>query len=153
MPNTYTQIHLQVVFAVKYRLALISSEWENRLYQYVTGVVRKLGHKLLVINGMPDHLHLLVGLKPDQALSDLMRIVKGESSEWINKMKFTKGVFRWQEGYGAFSYSKDDLPAICKYIENQKQHHTKVGFLDEYETLLNEFEIEYNTGYIFKEPA
>ena len=102
---------------------------------------------------MPDHLHLLVGLKPDQALSDLMRIVKGESPEWINKMKFTKGVSRWQAGYGAFSYSKDDLPAICKYIENQKQHHAKVGFLDEYETLLNEFEIEYNTGYIFKEPA
>jgi putative transposase len=86
MPNTYTQIHLQVVFAVKYRLALISSEWENRLYQYITGVVRKLGHKLLVINGMPDHLHLLVGLKPDQALSDLMRVVKGESSEWINQV-------------------------------------------------------------------
>jgi REP element-mobilizing transposase RayT len=153
MSNTYTVIHLQLVFAVKYREALILPEWENRLYRYVSGVVRKLGHKLLIINGMPDHVHLLVGLKPNQSLSDLMRIVKGESSEWINKMRLTRGVFRWQEGYGAFSYHKDVLPAVCSYIENQKQHHKKVRFLDEYEAMLKEFRINYQPGFLFKEPA
>lgn len=153
MPNTYTEIHLQLVFAVKYREALILPEWENRLYQYVSGVVGNLGHKLLVVNGMPDHVHLLVGLRPSQSLSDLMRIVKGESSEWVNRMRFTRGIFRWQEGYGAFSYHKDILPAVCGYIENQKLHHRKVSFLEEYESMLKEFRIDYHPGYLFKDPV
>lgn len=106
MPNTYTQIHIHVIFAIQNRLSLISKSWEKRLYQYITGIIQNHGHKLLSINGMPDHIHILFGMRPSQSLSDLMRDVKGDSSLWINENKFVAGKFSWQEGYGAFSYSK-----------------------------------------------
>jgi putative transposase len=112
--------------------------------------VQRNSHKLLAINSMPDHLHLLFGFRPTQSLSDLMRIVKGESSEWINKQKFTGSTFRWQEGYGAFSYTKSHVPAVCKYIENQEEHHRRKTFLEEYEEFLQRFEMEYDPQYIFK---
>ena len=150
MPNTYTQIHIHAVFAVQNRISLISKTWEQRLYQYITGIIQNHGHKLLVINGMPDHIHILFGMRPTQSLSDLMRDVKGDSSLWINENKFVAGKFSWQEGYGAFSYSKSQIPAVATYIENQELHHKKKTFIEEYLKILQDFEIEYNENYIFK---
>ena len=106
MANTYTQIHIQCVMAVKFRQALIQKEWKDRLHQYITGIVQNNGHKMLAINSMPDHLHMFFGFRPNQSLSDLIRMVKGESSEFINKERFIPATFRWQGGYGAFSYSR-----------------------------------------------
>jgi len=150
MSNTYTQIHIQCVMAVKFRLSVIEPSWKERLHQYITGIVQNNGHKMVSINAMPDHLHLFFGFRPNQSLSDLMRIVKGDSSEWINKEKFNASAFKWQEGYGAFSYSRSQIPAVCKYIENQEEHHRKKTFLEEYKHILDELEIEYDERYIFK---
>ena len=150
MANTYTQIHLHIIFAVKYRQALIHPEWKTRLHQYITGIVRNHDHKMLCINTMPDHLHMLIGFRPHQSLADLMSKVKGESSEWINLEHLTKKRFRWQEGYGAFSYSKNLVHTVANYIEKQEQHHRKKTFLEEYTDLLDKFEVEYDERYIFR---
>lgn len=150
MANTYTQIHIQCVVAVKFRQSLIDPVWKERLHQYITGIIQNSGHKMLAINSMPDHLHLFFGFRPNQSLSDLMRIVKGESSEWINKQAFNKTVFRWQEGYGAFSYARSQVKAVAEYIENQEEHHRRKTFLEEYKQFLEHFEIEYDDRYIFK---
>ncbi|HPT01171.1 MAG TPA: IS200/IS605 family transposase [Bacteroidales bacterium] len=150
MPNTYTQIHIHTVFAVQNRRSLISKTWEQRLYQYITGIIQNHGHKLLAINGMPDHIHVLFGMRPTQSLSDLMRDIKGDSSLWINETKFVAGKFSWQEGYGAFSYSKSQIPVVATYIENQVLHHKKKTFIEEYTKILQDFGIEYDEAYIFK---
>ncbi|WP_419701308.1 IS200/IS605 family transposase [Mucilaginibacter sp. NFX135] len=105
MPNTYTQLYIHFVFAVKYRASLLNKDWDDRLRLYITAITQNHGHKVIAINNMPDHLHLFVGLNPKQAISDLIRIIKSDSSEWINKEKLTHGKFQWQEGYGAFSHS------------------------------------------------
>ena len=152
MSNTYTQIHIQCVMAVKFRASLIQSSWKEQLHKYITGIIQNHGHKMIVINSMPDHLHLLIGFRPNQSLSDLMRLVKGESSEWINKQQFTPVIFRWQEGYGAFSYSRSDVKTVTNYILNQEEHHRKKTFLEEYQQFLEQFEVEYDERYIFKEP-
>jgi REP element-mobilizing transposase RayT len=152
MPNTYTQIPIQSVFAVKKRIALIQPAWENRLYQYITGIVQENQHKLLAINGIPDHVHVFFGMRAHQSLSDLMQDIKGSSSEWMNKNKFLESHFEWQSGYGAFSYSKSQVANVIAYIQNQKIHHRKVSFLDEYKQLLRDFEIDYDDRYIFREP-
>jgi putative transposase len=150
MANTYTQIHIQCVIAVKFRQSLIGTEWKERLHQYITAIVQNSGHKMIAINSMPDHLHLFFGLRPNQSLSDLMRIIKSESSEWINKQQFNKSIFRWQEGYGAFSYSRSQIKTVAEYIENQEEHHRKKTFLEEYKQFLEHFEIEYDDRYVFK---
>src|ERR1700748_609657 len=150
MPNTYSQIHIQCVMAVKYRQALIESSWKEQLHKYITGIVQNHGHKLIAINSMPDHLHLFIGFRPNQSLSDLMRLVKGESSEWINKQNFTQATFRWQEGYGAFSYSRSHVQTVTDYVMNQEEHHRKRTFLEEYQQLLEHFGIEFDERYIFK---
>lgn len=152
MPNTYTQIHLQLVFAVKYRDAVISPIWKYELYAYMTGILQTYGHKLLVINGMPDHVHLLIGMRPTQSLSDLMKNLKQDSSKWINDNRKTRTHFNWQEGYGAFSYGKSQLPVIISYIEKQEEHHHKRTFLEEYRRFLDLFEVEYDERFLFKEP-
>lgn len=152
MPDTYTQIHLQCVFAVKYRLALIHPLWEELLYKCIAGIVRNQGHKLLAINGMPDHIHLFLGLRPVQAVSDLMREIKGDSAIWVNKQRLAGGRFQWQEGYGAFSYKKSDIPMICGYIAKQKEHHRSKSFKAEYEELLKEFDVRFKKEYLFHEP-
>ena len=152
MANTYTQIHIHCVFAPKFRLALIDTTWKNRLHQYITGIVQNHNHKVLCINSMPDHLHMLFGLRPDQSLSELMRLVKGESSEWINKERLIHSSFRWQEGYGAFSYAKSQIRIIGAYIENQEVHHRTKSFLEEYKEMLEKFEVNYKEEYIFKLP-
>ncbi|MCU0420384.1 MAG: IS200/IS605 family transposase [Cyclobacteriaceae bacterium] len=152
MPNTYTQIHLQLVFAVKYRDAVINPSWQDELYRYITGIVQHQQHKLLAIGGMPDHIHILIGLRPTQAISDLLQDIKANSSKWINERGFTKGRFSWQEGYGAFSYSKRDVPAVIKYIRNQESHHQQKTFTDEYRELLKTFEVEFDERYILRSP-
>jgi putative transposase len=151
MSNTYTQLHIQCVFAVKYRDAIISKLWKERLHKYIIAIINNNGHKLLAVNSMPDHLHLFFGMRPNQSLSDLMRLVKGDSSEWINNQKLVTGKFRWQEGYGAFSYSKSHVDAVVKYIINQENHHCKKTFLEEYTDMLKKFEVEYEEQYLFKQ--
>lgn len=150
MANTYTQIHIQAVFAVQDRASLISTAWKEELYRYITGIVQNNGHKLLQINGMPDHVHILMGMRPVQALSDLMKQVKQDSSKWINQRGFVRGRFSWQEGYGAFSYSKRDVPCVIAYIANQEEHHRVRTFKEEYLEFLKDFEIEHDERYIFK---
>ena len=150
MANTYTQIHIQAVFAVQNRESLIHHEWKEELYKYIAGIVQNNHHKLLAINGMPDHLHVFFGFRPIQSLSDLMQDIKGGSSKWINDKKFLRPKFSWQEGYGAFSYSKSQVPQVIEYIKNQEEHHRKKTFLEEYKEFLEKFEIEYDQRYIFK---
>ncbi|AWW00117.1 IS200/IS605 family transposase [Arcticibacterium luteifluviistationis] len=150
MSNTYTQIHIQAVFAVQNRESIISNSWKDELYKYITGIIQTNGHKLLVINGMPDHVHILFGIRPTQSLSDLMQDVKGHSSLWINKNELVKGKFSWQEGYGAFSYSKSLVPAVISYIQKQEKHHEKKTFKEEYEEFLDAFEVDYDERYVFK---
>ncbi len=150
MSNTFTQIHIQVIFAVQDRLSLINNLWEERLYRYISGVIQNRGHKLLAINGMPDHVHILFGMRPSQSLSDLMRDVKGNSSFWINDNNLVAGRFSWQEGYGAFSYSKSQVHSVASYIENQKLYHEKKSFIEEYVEFLNDFGVDYDSKYLFK---
>jgi len=150
MPNTYTQIHIHAVFSVQNRICLISNGWKDQLYKYITGIVQNNDHKLLIINGMPDHIHVLFGFRPIQSLSALMQDIKGDSSRWINENKLVKGRFSWQEGYGAFSYSKSHVPVVNKYIQNQEIHHRKHTFIEEYVKMLDDFGVDYNERYIFK---
>ena len=151
MPNTYTQIHIHFVFAVKYRLGLIDKEWKEDLNKYITEITQSNNHKMLAINGMHDHIHILIGMRPTQSISDLMKEVKQSSSIWINQKKLTNIKFEWQEGYGAFSYSKSQIDNVIKYIQNQEEHHKKQTFRDEYLDMLTKFEIEFEEKYIFKE--
>ncbi|MEO8149894.1 MAG: IS200/IS605 family transposase [Bacteroidia bacterium] len=150
MANTYTQIHIQAIFAVQNRESIIGKQWQDELYKYITGIIQNYKHKLLAINGMPDHVHVFFGMRPDQSLSVLMQQVKGDSSKWINEKKLIPGKFSWQEGYGAFSYSKSQVPQVIKYIQRQEEHHRKKTFIEEYIQFLNAFEIEYDERYIFK---
>jgi len=149
MANTYTQLHIQFVFAVENRMSLVQSSWEEELFRYISGIVKNTKHKLLAINGMPDHLHVFVGLNPTQAISDLMRILKGESSEWINKKRLVSGKFEWQKGYGAFSYGHSQIDQVYQYILRQKEHHKKQTFIEEYKQLLEKFGIQYDERYVF----
>ncbi|MBP7496486.1 MAG: IS200/IS605 family transposase [Bacteroidales bacterium] len=151
MPNTYTQIYLQFVFAVKDRVSLIKPEWKDELYKYITGVIKNNKHKLIAINGMPEHIHIFVGYKPHQLIPDLMQDIKGSSSKWINIKKFNRGKFQWQESYGAFSYSHSHIDRVVKYIINQEQHHKKRTFREEYLELLKNFDVEFNERYIFND--
>lgn len=147
--STFSQIYIQVVFAVKNRDALIATSWEERLYQYITGIVQNKGQKMLAINGMPDHIHFFIGMKPSCCLSDLVREVKKASNEMINENNLSKFKFNWQEGYGAFSYSHSHIDNVAKYIMNQKEHHKKISFKEEYIDFLKKFEIEYDEKYLF----
>ncbi|NJW54020.1 IS200/IS605 family transposase [Salinimicrobium oceani] len=153
MANTYTQIHLQLVFAVKFRSCLIQPSWKDELYKYITGIISSNEHKLLAIGGMPDHLHILIGMRPDQSVSQLLKEVKGSSSKWINERKFLSRHFSWQEGFGAFSYSKSDLPKVISYIQHQEEHHRKKNFQEEYLDLLKEFQVKFDERYILKNPT
>lgn len=150
MANTYTQIHIQTVFAVQNRQSLIRDEWKDELFKYITAIIQNNDHKLLQINGMPDHIHCLFGLRPVQVISNLMKQVKQDSSKWINQNNLMKEKFSWQEGFGAFSYSKSQLPRVIKYIQNQQQHHRKRTFREEYLALLEAHGVDYDERYIFK---
>ena len=132
MPNTYTQLYAHIVFAVKGRGNLISNSWKETLYKYITGIITNKNQKLMVINGMPDHLHLLVGFNPDCKLSDLVRDIKSNSSKWIHDKKFVMGKFEWQTGFGAFTISQSGIPNVVDYILSQEDHHKKRTFREEY---------------------
>lgn len=148
--STYSQIYIQVVFAVKYRDALIRESWEEELYKYITGIVQNKEQKMLAINGMPDHLHFLIGMKPTCCLSDLVREVKKSSNAFIKEKRFTPFNFQWQEGFGAFSYSHSNLDNVIGYVMRQKEHHKKQTFKDEYLNFLKNFNIEYKEEYVFE---
>lgn len=150
MANTYTQLYVHFVFAVQNRLSLIHSSWEEELYKYITGIVKNNKHKMIAINGMPDHIHIFIGLHVTQSIADFMRIVKGESSEWINKKQFVKGRFNWQEGYGAFSYSHNHVQQVYNNVMNQKKHHEKKSFFEEYKELLKKFDVKYDEKYLLR---
>jgi REP element-mobilizing transposase RayT len=149
MANTYTQIYIQVVFAVCGRLNLLSKEHKEELHKYITGIVTNQRQKLITINSMPDHAHILIGMKSDIALSDLVRDIKSGSSKFINERKLARGKFGWQEGFGAFSYGHSQLASVIRYIQNQEQHHRRSSFKDEYLTLLEKFNIEFDQKYVF----
>ena len=151
MANTFTQIYLQLVFAVQNRASLIGAEWKDELYKYITGIVQNNGHKLIAINGMPNHLHVCIGYKPHQLIPDLLHDIKAYSSKWINNRKFINEKFRWQEGYGAFSYSHSQLDSVVKYINNQQQHHKKQTFRVEYIEFLKKFNIPYDERYVLSD--
>ena len=148
MANTYTQLYIHCVFAVRFRASMIQPHWDERLRLYISVIVQNDGHKMLAINNVADHLHFLVGLNPSQSISDMMRLVKGDSAEWVNKEKLTLNKFHWQEGYGAFSNSKTQIDSVIKYIANQQEHHKKITFLDEYKVMLDKAGIAYDDKYI-----
>ena len=149
MANTYSQIYIQIVFAVAGRENLIKAAWRDELYKYITGIVRNHGQKLIVIGGVENHVHILLGIKPNIALSDLVREIKANSSRFINERKFIRGKFSWQEGFGAFSYSHSHLGNIIRYVENQEIHHRKTNFKEEYLTFLQKYEIDFDEKYLF----
>lgn len=149
MADVFSQIYIQTVFAVKNRQALILPTWEDELHKYITGIVEHRGHKLLAIGGMPDHIHLFFGLKPAEAIADLVREVKKASNEFIKEKRFTPFAFEWQAGYGAFSYSRSHMDAVCKYILNQKEHHAKRTFEEEFMKILQDFEVEIGKKQMF----
>lgn len=150
MANTDTQIYVQVVFAVNGRQSLINSSFKEDLFKYIGGTMRNAGQKLIAINGMPDHVHILLGLKPTVAVSDFVKDIKVASSRLINDKKWVRGRFSWQEGFGAFSYSQSHLSKVARYIENQERHHARRSFRDEYSSMLKNFQIEHNERYLFK---
>ena len=150
MANTYNQLYVHFVFAVQNRMCLIHNKWQNDLYKYINGIIEQQGHKLYVINGMPDHIHILISMSPKQAPSDLMYHIKRSSSLWINNNKLSIGKFSWQEGFGAFSLGKSQLRDKIMYIENQQEHHSKRSFQEEYLQFLQENDIDFDEKYIFK---
>lgn len=150
MSSTFAQIYIQVVFAVKGRDSIIQPSWEEELYQYISGIVKNKDQKMLAINGMPDHIHFLIGMKPSCCLSDLVREIKKSSNDFIKEKHFTRFKFQWQEGYGAFSYSHSNLDNVIRYIMNQKEHHQKKTFREEYMEFLKRFEIDYKDEYLFE---
>ena len=149
MPNTYTQLFIHVIFAVKGRENSIGQIWKHELYKYICGIVNGKYQKVYSINGMPDHVHILLSIKPDISLSDLVRDIKSNSSKWINTKQYVKGKFQWQEGFGAFSCSQSQLDNVIAYINNQEIHHSKRSFKEEYIEFLNLYNIEYDEKYVF----
>jgi putative transposase len=150
MANTYSQIYIQIVFAVKGRENLISKENREELHKFITGIVSNRDQKLLAIFAMPDHVHIFLGMKPSISISDLVRDIKAGSSKFINDSKWINRKFNWQEGFGAFSYSQSHIDNVVKYILNQEEHHKKRTFIEEYLDFLEKFEIEYDQKYVFE---
>lgn len=149
MAGTYSQIYLQVVFAVKGRENLINKIWRDELHKYISGIIRAKEQKAIIVNGVADHIHCFIGLKPSMSISDLVRDIKNNSSKFINEKKFVPGKFQWQEGYGVFSYSHSQIDNVYNYILNQEEHHKKKTFKQEYAEFLNEFAIEHKPEYLF----
>jgi REP element-mobilizing transposase RayT len=149
MAGTFSQIYIHVVFAVEGRENLIGKQIKEELNKYIAGIIKGKGQKPIIVNGMPDHVHVFVGLKPAMAISDLVRDIKNNSTNFINDKKIVKGKFCWQDGFGAFSYGHSQIGNVYNYILNQEQHHTKRKFKDEYLELLKKFEIPYDDKYVF----
>ena len=149
MANTYSQILIHVVFTVKGRANLIDKKWRSDLHKYISGIISSKGQKSIIVNGVGDHIHCFIGLKPSMCLSDLIRDVKNNSSKFINENHLVKGKFQWQEGFGAFSYATSQVENVYNYILNQEEHHKKSTFKKEYIDLLETFEVEYEDDYLF----
>jgi REP element-mobilizing transposase RayT len=152
MANAYTKIQIHIVFAVKYRRALIHSSWEEKLHRYITGIIQQRGHRMLAINGMSDHIHIYIGFKPVEDLSKLVMEIKKASNAYIVENKLSPYKFAWQEGYGAFSYSESQSETVINYILRQKEHHSGKSFKKEYIEMLDNFKVEYDLKYILQEP-
>ena len=151
MANTYHQIYLQTVFAVKYRKAVIDKAWKDELFSVLGNLINETNCKTIIVNGVEDHIHCFVGLKPAVSVSDLMKTVKAKSSKYINDHSLTPIRFEWQEGYGVFSYGQSQIDDVYKYIQNQEEHHKKQVFRDEYLEFLKKFNVEYDERYIFQD--
>ena len=151
MAHTYSQIYLQTVFAVKYRNAVINKEWQPRLLGVIGTLINEANCKTIIVNGVEDHIHCLIGLKPVVSVSEVMKIVKAKSSKYVNDNRLTKSRFEWQTGYGVFSYGQSQVDRVYKYIQNQEAHHKKQTFKNEYLEFLRKFKIEYDEQYIFHE--
>jgi REP element-mobilizing transposase RayT len=152
MPNTFSQIYLQFVFAVQHRQSVIPKEHKEELHKYITGLVQNRKAKMLAVNCMPDHIHIFVGFKPTILISDFVKEIKVESNEFINNKKWVKGKFSWQEGYGVFSYSHSQIDAVIKYVMNQEARHQKKSFKEEYLEILRKFDIAYEDRFLFDFP-
>ena len=150
MSGTFSQIYIQIVFAVKGRENLLHSDWDKELHKYIAGIVTGKKQKSIIVNGMPDHIHAFVGLRPAMAISDLVRDIKNNSSNFINDHKWVKRRFEWQDGYGAFSYSHSHIEKVYDYILNQEKHHKKKTFKQEYLEFLKKFDVEYDEKYLFE---
>ena len=150
MTDTYSQLYFHIVFAVKKRAPLIDQSWKDDLYKYITGIISNKSQKLMIINGMPDHVHMLISTKPDCNVSDLVRDIKSNSTKWINETGLIKSKFSWQNGFGAFTVSQSQLNKVIRYIENQEQHHSSKSFKEEYVDFLKAYQIDYDEEYIFE---
>jgi len=150
MPGTFSQLYIQVVFAVKGRKNFIASDWKHDLNKYIAGIIKGKNQKPIIVNGMSDHIHAFIGLRPVMAISDLVRDIKNNSSNFINDNKLIKGKFSWQEGYGAFSYSHSHIERVYNYVLNQEKHHKKKTFRDEYLEFLKKFDVEFDEKYLFE---
>ena len=150
MSGTFSQIYIQTVFAVKGRENFLQKPWRNDIFKYISGIIKGKNQKPIIVNGTSNHVHLFIGLKPSIALSDLVRDVKNNTSNFINEQEFIQGKFSWQEGYGAFSYSHSEINRVYQYILNQEEHHRKKSFKEEYLEYLQKFEIEYDEKYLFE---
>ena len=149
MPNTFSQLYIQAIFAVKGRSNLISPSWNTELHKYISGIIKGKGQKPIIVNGMPDHIHAFIGLDPTKAISALVRDIKNNATNFVNEHQFVKGKFSWQDGYGAFSYSHSHIGNVYNYILNQEKHHQKKTFREEYLSLLKKFDISFEERYLF----
>lgn len=152
MPNTYHQIFIHIIFAVKHRRALIKDQWKSELFAVIGNLINETGCKTIIVNGTIDHVHCLIRIKPDLSVSEVMKNAKAKSSKWVNESRILDSRFEWQSGFGAFSYSKSQIPNVIRYIRNQEVHHENMTFLEEYVQFLNKFEVDYDERYIFKTP-
>lgn len=150
MANTFSQIYIHIVFSVKGRQNLIQTKWKDELHKYICGIVNGKEQKVYAIGGVADHIHILISIKPNVAISDLVRDIKANSSKWINEKRFLIGKFQWQEGFGAFSYAQSQLDTVIAYINNQEQHHKKKTFKEEYTEMLQKYNIDYDEKYLFE---
>ncbi len=151
MANSYHQVYLQCVFAVKYRDAIIDKTWRPQILGVIGNLINETGCKTIIVNGIEDHVHCFLGLKPVVSISELMKTVKAKSSKYINDHQLTSSRFEWQEGYGVFSYSQSHIENVFQYIANQEEHHKKQTFRDEYLEFLKKFNVPYDEQYIFEE--
>jgi putative transposase len=149
MANTYTQIFIQIVFTVKGRHPLLAKEWRANVFKYISGIITEKGHKAIIVNGVSNHVHCFIGMKPSMSISDLARDIKNNSSKFINSQGFLNQNFEWQVGYGAFSYSNSEVNRLYNYILNQESHHSDISFEEEYKALLKRFNVEYKEEYLF----
>lgn len=149
MANTYSRLYVHIIFAVKGRANLISEKWREDLYKYISGIITNKNQKLMIINGMPDHILILLGFNPDSVISDIVRDIKSNSSRWINDNRFVQGKFEWQNGFGAFSVGYSNIRMVADYIQNQQQHHRNKSFRDEFIKMLDKYHISYKPEYLF----